>query len=129
VSERTIFTGFVPDEDLPQYYAACDVFTIASKFETQGLVVLEAMASGKPVAGIDYRAIAEIIHDGEDGFLFKETPEDWVKTVKRALDATSFLKLNARKRSEQFSIAEETKRLVDIYEFSIHAKRKRVGLE
>ncbi|HVO77447.1 MAG TPA: glycosyltransferase, partial [Methanomassiliicoccales archaeon] len=51
ISDRTIFTGFVPDEELPKYYAACDAFTIASKFETQGLVVLEAMASGKPVAG------------------------------------------------------------------------------
>src|SRR5256712_703963 len=45
-----IFTGFVPDADLPKYYAAADAFAIASKFETQGLVVLEALASGRPVA-------------------------------------------------------------------------------
>jgi 1,2-diacylglycerol 3-alpha-glucosyltransferase len=129
VAGRTVFTGFVPDGDLPGYYAACDVFTIASKFETQGLVVLEAMATGKPVAGINYRAVAEIIHDREDGFLFEETPEDWVRAVKLALGASSSLRENARRRSEQFSIAEATRRLVEIYNYSIHSKRKRVGLE
>ncbi|MDD1770793.1 MAG: glycosyltransferase [Methanomassiliicoccales archaeon] len=129
ISERTVFTGFVPDQDLPQYYAACDAFTIASKFETQGLVVLEAMASGKPVAGIDFRAVAEIVHDGEDGYLFKESPEDWKAAVRRALDSDRCLRSNARKRAEQFSIAEGTRRLIEVYEYSIHSKRKRVGLE
>ncbi len=129
IGDRTVFTGFVPDEELPKYYAACDAFTIASKFETQGLVVLEAMASGKPVAGIDYRAVAEIVHDGEDGFLFKETPEDWVKAIQLALDADECVKRCARTRAEQFSITEAARRLVDVYEYSVHSKRKRVGLE
>ncbi len=129
IFEKTVFTGFVADSELPQYYAACDAFTIASKFETQGLVVLEAMASGKPVAGIDFRAVAEIVHDRENGFLFKESPEDWVAAVERALDADERVKRSARKRAEQFSIEEATKRLVNVYEYSIHSKRKRVGLE
>ncbi len=65
-----IFTGFVPDDDLPRYYAAADAFVIPSKFETQGLVVLEALASGKPVAGANYRAIPEFVRDGVNGALF-----------------------------------------------------------
>jgi 1,2-diacylglycerol 3-alpha-glucosyltransferase len=129
ISKTTIFTGFVPDQDLPLYYAACDAFTIASKFETQGLVVLEAMASGKPVAGIDFRAVAEIVHDGENGYLFKESPEDWKAAVTRALDADRQIRSNARKRAEQFSIAEGTRKLIEVYEYSIHSKRRRVGLE
>src|SRR3990172_5953291 len=51
-----IFTGFVPDAELPKYYAACDAFVPASRFETQGLVVLEALGTGKPVAGGNRRA-------------------------------------------------------------------------
>src|SRR3989442_1499386 len=64
LSGDVIFTGFVPDAGLPKYYAAADAFAIASKFETQGLVVLEALASGRPVAGANYRAIPEFVREG-----------------------------------------------------------------
>src|SRR5256712_1509453 len=66
-----IVTGLVPDADLPKYYAAADAFAIASKFETQGLVVLEALASGRPVAGANYRAIPEFVREGVNGALFE----------------------------------------------------------
>src|SRR5439155_1618455 len=71
LSGDVIFTGFVPDADLPKYYAAADAFAIASKFETQGLVVLEALASGRPVAGANYRAIPEFVREGVNGALFE----------------------------------------------------------
>src|SRR2546428_5518914 len=64
-----IFTGFVPDAELPKYYAACDTFAIASKFETQGLVVLEALSSGKPVAGANSRPVPELVEHGVNGYL------------------------------------------------------------
>jgi len=38
---------------MPLVYAAADVFVIPSKFETQGIVVQEARAAGKPVVGAD----------------------------------------------------------------------------
>jgi len=53
--------------DLPGLYSASDAFTIASKFEIQGPVVLEAMATGKPVIGIKHRAIAELINNDMNG--------------------------------------------------------------
>ena len=129
LAERVIFTGFVPDDELPSYYAACDVFTIASKFETQGLVALEAMASGKPVAGIDYRAVAEIVHDKEDGYLFSEEPGEWARAIKLALAADDRLRRNARMKAEQFSIHGATRKLVEVYEQAIRSKRQRVGLD
>jgi glycosyltransferase involved in cell wall biosynthesis len=48
-----------------------DFFVTASTIETQGLVILEAMASGLPVLGVDKLAIAEVIHDGKNGYLSK----------------------------------------------------------
>ncbi|WOD41514.1 glycosyltransferase [Nodosilinea sp. E11] len=46
--------GFVPDTDLPDHYALCDVFAMPSQLEGFGIVYLEAMACGKPVlAGFD----------------------------------------------------------------------------
>ncbi len=50
------FTGFVPEDELPQYYAAADAFAICSTFETQGLVVLEAMSLGTPVVATSVHA-------------------------------------------------------------------------
>ncbi|MEE9593670.1 MAG: glycosyltransferase, partial [Thermoplasmata archaeon] len=61
LADDILFTGFVPDEDLPSYYAAADIMTIASQFETQGMVALEAIACGKPVVAVDYRAFPEYI--------------------------------------------------------------------
>jgi len=69
LGERVCFTGFVPHEQLPALYQAADLFATASTIETQGLVVLEAMACGLPVAGVDALALPEAVHHGVNGFL------------------------------------------------------------
>ena len=127
IGEKVIFTGFVDDEELPQYYAACDAFVLASKFETQGLVVLEAMATGRPVACINYRATAEIVDDDVDGFLFKEDIDSLTAALRKALDAPDTIKKNARKKAETYSITEMAERLVDMYRVAIEQKRERSG--
>lgn len=59
-----IFTGFVKDEDLPSYYAACDIYTTASLWEGFDLPAAEAQACGKPVVAFDIGSHPEIIKDG-----------------------------------------------------------------
>lgn len=51
VREKIIFTGIIPQRILPQYYAMSDIVVVPSLQEAFGLVVSEAMASGKPVIG------------------------------------------------------------------------------
>ena len=68
-ADRVVFTGFVPDADLPALYRAADVFAIASQAELQSLVTMAAMASGLPVVAVDAGALAELVHAGENGFL------------------------------------------------------------
>ncbi len=89
--EKVIFAGFVPDEDLPAYYNAADIAVSASKFETQGLSILEAMASGKPVACRNGRAFAEIVHDGENGYLFDDV-EGCAEAMEKAFSAPQELR-------------------------------------
>jgi 1,2-diacylglycerol 3-alpha-glucosyltransferase len=127
IQNSTYFPGFVPDSDLPGLYAASDAFTIASKFETQGLVVLEAMASGKPCSGINYRAIAEIIEDNVNGFTFSESPASWARATELALGSDKRVGLAARRRAEEYSLMESAKKMVDLYEYAIEAKRKRLA--
>lgn len=60
---------------LADAYAAMDCFVFASRTETQGLVLAEAMAAGKPVVALDGPGVREIVKDGENGrLLSSRTP-------------------------------------------------------
>jgi glycosyltransferase involved in cell wall biosynthesis len=65
-----IFTGFVSDEELPKYYASCDIFASASVLEGFGLIFLEAMALGKPIVAFNLVSIPEVV--GNAGILVNE---------------------------------------------------------
>jgi glycosyltransferase involved in cell wall biosynthesis len=63
------FVGYRKGDDLADHYAAFDLFAFASRTETFGNVVLEALASGLPVVALRAGGPAETVHDGETGFL------------------------------------------------------------
>lgn len=70
VADRVIFTGFVPDEDLPYVYKCSHCFVIASRAELLSLVTLQAMACGLPVIAVNAGALPELVHPNENGYLF-----------------------------------------------------------
>ncbi len=69
VEDKVIFTGPIPHRDLPIYYALCDVFVLPSTFEGFGRVLLEAMASKKPIVASNVGGIPEVAPDGEVAIL------------------------------------------------------------
>ncbi len=69
LSEKVIFTGMIPHTELPPYYAAADIFVTSSTSETFGLTVVEAMASGLPVVGIQSPGISDAVIDGQTGYV------------------------------------------------------------
>ncbi|MBI0583939.1 MAG: glycosyltransferase [Methanomassiliicoccus sp.] len=123
LDDKVIFTGFISDDLLPQVYAACDASVIASKFETQGLVGLEAMASGKPVAGINYRAIRELIRKGENGYLFEDDPASCAEAMRNALDHSNEIRWTARRHAVGYSVETSVQKLVDLYGYAIRRKK------
>lgn len=64
-----IFAGYVADEELPYYYAACDVYATATMWEGFNLPLAEAQACGRPVVAFNIGPHPEVIKDGETGFL------------------------------------------------------------
>lgn len=71
VRRAVAFLGKVPDHVLLARYAAADIFVCPSRFESFGLVALEAMMFAKPVIAADAGGLAEVIRDGETGLLVK----------------------------------------------------------
>lgn len=71
IADKVIFTGFVSDEELPEYYRSADVvaLTPTTVQEGFGMTLIEAMACGKPVIGTRIGGIKYIINEGENGFL------------------------------------------------------------
>ncbi len=113
LSDRVVFAGFMPDEELVRAYATCDMLVLASTFETQGLVVLEAMASGTPVAGMRCRAIPEFVTDGVNGTLFDE--QSCADGISRCLDDLPALRANTVDSVREHSVESCTARLEEAY--------------
>ena len=128
LTERVIFTGFVPDEELPYYYAAADVAISASKFETQGLSILEAMSSGVPVACVSERAFKDIVRDGENGFIFTDG-SDCATAVRKCINGGQTIKDGARRTAERYSIVTAAEEMENLYKEVIVLKKKRLEVK
>ncbi len=69
LSNLVTFLGSRGQETLNRYYAAADVVVMPSHYESFGMVALEAMACGTPVIATDVGGLAQLIREGETGFL------------------------------------------------------------
>ncbi len=68
VSDRIVISGF--QQDVRPFLSACDVVTLTSFTEAFSLAAIEAMALGRPVVHAEVGGAAEMIHSGQDGWLF-----------------------------------------------------------
>lgn len=75
--ESVIFAGYVPDDELPYYYAACDVYATCSLSESFNLPIMEAQRYGKPVVAFDIGPHKEIV---KNGFLVRNK-EEFIKAL------------------------------------------------
>lgn len=70
IGDKVVFLGSLPDQDVRRIYSLCDLFVTASTVELQGLVVMEAMASGKPIVSSQGMALHELVEEGGNGYVF-----------------------------------------------------------
>src|SRR5690606_37410878 len=81
-----VFAGYVSDVDLPRYHQTADVFCAPNTGnESQGIVLLEAMAAGCPVIASNIDGFAGVITHGTDGILVR--PKDSDALVEALIDA------------------------------------------
>lgn len=81
------FTGYLTGEDLATAYASADLFAFPSYTETFGQVVLEAMASGLPVVGLQAEGVCDLIQHEQSGLLLNThyTGEEQVEAYRARL--------------------------------------------
>lgn len=122
LSDSFVFAGFVADAELPALYKAADVFAFPSFFDTQGLVVLEAMATGTPVVVPKDSAPAEFVADGETGYYFSEAG-DFSEKIIAAIENKERLSKNAVAAVKKYELAECARDMIAFYE-SVLKNRK-----
>jgi len=132
LQERVHLVGVLHYQHLVDAYFAMDVFAFASLSETQGIVLIEAMASGAPVVALDAPGARDMVQDGSNGRLLMEMDQPgfseallWV--LHRAFEETQAIKQAARTTAGEYTIGASAKRMLEIYEDARSKKTVSVG--
>jgi glycosyltransferase involved in cell wall biosynthesis len=118
LEDRVHLTGYLSRGEVFDCLADSDVFVFPSLTDTQGLVVLEAMALGCPCVALRSGAVEDILRHDEDGLLVEPTAEALAAGIGRVLeseDLRSKLAGQARRRAEEFSAGKMAVRLSEVY--------------
>jgi len=125
VTARVRFTGPLPWEQVVAWMKAARVFLFASRTETQGLVLVEAMACGLPVVAVRAGGVTEVVEDGRTGFAVDPDPAQLGAATARVLGDEQLrrsLGEEARRRAEEFSGPRVATRLAELYRSVLEAR-------
>lgn len=131
IADVVTFTGNVKNEEVKHYLGAADAFVFASRSETQGIVLAEAMAAGCPVTAVRATGTEDIVKDGINGFLTEENEAEWAERTEEILRAQRHgeMRRAAFAYAQNYRASELAVREANLYQESISRKRKREGKE
>lgn len=124
--ENIIFTGKVSWDDMPYYYHIADIFATASKTETQGLTIIEAMASNTVPVCMRDEAFQSMVTEELNG-LFFETEEEYQKEILYLYehkDDLLHMDKQARIQAEHYSSKNYADRALEVYKRAIMEKEE-----
>jgi 1,2-diacylglycerol 3-alpha-glucosyltransferase len=116
-----IFVGKVPLAEVSKYYQLGDVFVTASKTETQGLTVIEAMASSMPVVCMEDESFMNTVIPDLNGYMFKNKREykNIINDLYNDHDKLRHLKKQARLNGNMHSAKYYGERVLEVYKIAI----------
>ena len=118
IANQVDLPGAIPPEEVPGYLIAADIFCFASVTETQGLVTMEAMAAGLPIAAVDATGTHDSFLHGVHGLLTDNDGSALAGAIQKLLEEADLrLKFSqaARKRAKDYGIRNIASKLMDIY--------------
>ena len=122
VAHRIEFTDMVPFTQVVDELNQADLFVFSSVTETQGLVVLEAMAAGLPLVLVESKALLHFVNPGKDCVVVMEDEAEMAAAILALVhdpDRLRAMGRAARQNAEKYSIPALTSRLVDVYQRAI----------
>ena len=129
VADRLILAGKRTGRVLREAYRAMDVFAFASQSETQGMVVAEAMAAGRPVVALNASGVREVVRGDDNGFLLPAdtSAADFARALARCEDRGLRERLGrgASATAQLFSREQSARRALAFYEETRRATRAR----
>ncbi|GLS40903.1 glycosyl transferase [Mesorhizobium tianshanense] len=135
LQDRCHLLGVVEGADLADVYAAMDVFAFSSRSETQGLVLVEAMAAGVPVVGLDEPGVREVVCNGKNGYLLSAdaSPDQFFEALVKVRAVTprgrAMLQEEARLTAASYSRSSTGQQTIDLYTRAVasHAGIRTLG--
>lgn len=130
LTEKVHVTGFLPHHEVFHTLAHAQVFAFPSLTDTQGIVVLEAMACGLPAVAVQSGAVAGILREGEEGLLPEPEPAAFAAALLCLLEDEALrgrMGAKARLRAQEFSSAICAARVTELYRQVIAARRARIA--
>ena len=120
---RVHLTGMLPRGDALALVKGADLFVAASRTETQGLVLAEALATGLPVVALEGPGVADSVLDGVDGLVVPAAPASGrqarlaaaLRDLGRDPDRRSALAAGAVAGAERFSVGARISSMVGLY--------------
>ncbi|APX23617.1 MAG: glycosyl transferase family 1 [Rhodobacteraceae bacterium] len=117
--------GAVPSDEVPSWLTISDIFVFASAAETQGMVVLEAMAAGLPVVAVNSSGIDAFVENRETGYATPEDLEIWTETLHGLMVSNTKREVMggaAREAAMKHSVEAFSASVLTIYEAAISRK-------
>ncbi len=93
IQDMVTFVGNVPNDEVKDYLNASDLFLFASRSETQGIVLAEALAAGNPVIAVHAVGSDDIIENGVNGYLTEEKEEVWAAKAAEILREENYAEM------------------------------------
>jgi glycosyltransferase involved in cell wall biosynthesis len=119
IAQDVVFVGYLErSRALADCYAAADVFVFASRTETQGLVLLEALAQGRPVVSTAYLGTASVLQPNCGAHVAPEKPDVFAEAVLHILEdpaRAAQLSAQARAYAASWASARMAARLAELY--------------
>lgn len=118
VSERVFFTGIIEKDEIKNYMNLADIFVYASKSETQGTIITEAMYMGLAIVAIDSLGVGDLIEDKKTGLLSADN--NFSKKVRSLLADEKLIDIlgkNAQKEArEKYTSKVCAEKMIGVYE-------------
>lgn len=117
--------GVKTPEEIYQYYVASDLFVFASQSETQGMVILEAMAAKCPVVSVRSSGIDDVVENGNNGYKTRPEVNEWAEKVIELIENKEEryrMGENAYHFAEQHSVKAMSLKALNLYDKIIAEK-------